>query len=201
VLCRLAPSAALALALAIGAHACSAAPDPDALPPQQQVFWDSLQALCGNAYAGTLRHSDPVDADLAGEAMVMHVRTCTEQRVEIPFHVGSDRSRTWVLTRTPGAMMLEHHHRHEDGSDDEVTRYGGETDGPGSATEQRFPADGRSLALFTRTGRPQATANVWTLELVPGARFSYALRRPGRHFQVHFDLSRTVPAPPPPWGS
>jgi hypothetical protein len=38
------------------------------------------------------------------------------------------------------------------------------------------------------------------MELVAGERFSYALRRPGRHFQVEFDLRQAVPPPPPPWG-
>jgi hypothetical protein len=44
---------------------------------------------------------------------------------------------------------------------------------------------------------------VWTLEVEPGARFVYALRREGtdRRFRVVFDLRRAVPAPPPPWGS
>jgi hypothetical protein len=165
-----------------------------------QVWWDALQALCGKAYAGTLRHGDEVDADLAGKAMVMHVRSCSPERIEIPFHVGEDRSRTWVLTRTAEGIRLQHDHRHQDGTPDEVTLYGGHTAGVGSATEQTFPADEHSRELFTRTGRPQANANVWSMELVAGERFSYALRRPGRHFQVEFDLRQAVPPPPTPWG-
>jgi hypothetical protein len=31
--------------------------------------------------------------------------------------------------------------------------------------------------------------------------FAYELRRPNRHFRVEFDLTRPVPAPPPPWGA
>jgi hypothetical protein len=189
----LAPLAALALALAASAAPAATAGDTEA-------FWGALQALCGNAYAGTMSTSDPADADLAGKPMLMHVRTCTGEEVQIPFHVGEDRSRVWVLTRTEDGLRFKHHHRHEDGSPDEVTFYGGDDDGQGSAGERRFPADEHSREMFERTGRPQAVANVWSLELVPGERFSYALRRPGRHFQVDFDLRATVPAPPPPWG-
>ena len=192
--------AALA-ALALGLAGAAAAAQPSPAPPDgQRAFWDALQALCGHAYAGTLRTSDPADADLAGKPMVMHVRACNDEVVQIPFHVGEDRSRVWVVMRTGDGLRFKHHHRHEDGTPDEVTFYGGDGDGTGSATEQRFPADEHSRELFLRTGRPQAVENVWSLELVPGERFSYALRRPGRHFQVDFDLSRTVPAPPPPWG-
>ena len=197
---RLAAAAAVA-ATAVALARLPLAASSEAVPvAAQQAFWDALQALCGNAYAGALRHGDEVDADLAGQPMVMHVRTCTDGRVEIPFHVGEDRSRTWVLTRTGGGLRLEHDHRHRDGAADEVTLYGGDSEGPGTATEQRFPADERSRELFTRSGRPVSAANVWSVELVPGERFSYALRRPGRHFQVDFDLRRPVPAPPAPWG-
>jgi hypothetical protein len=196
-----APCLALAGVLALAVPSPAASSEPAATPAgSQQAFWDALQALCGNAYAGALRHGDAVDADLAGQPMVMHVRTCTDERVEIPFHVGEDRSRTWVLTRTEGGLRLKHDHRHQDGNHDEVTLYGGDSEGPGTASEQRFPADAHSRELFTRTGSPQSNANVWSVELVPGERFSYALRRPGRHFQVDFDLRQPVPAPPAPWG-
>lgn len=50
---------------------------------------------------------------------------------------------------------------------------------------------------------PPARTNVWTIEVDPlGRRFAYALRHEGtdRRFRVEFDLSRAVPAPPPPWG-
>lgn len=71
---------------------------------------------------------------------------------------------------------------------------------PGTEVVQLFPADEHSRALFEEHGIPQSAANVWSLEIVPGERFSYVLRRPGRHFQVDFDLSEPVEPPPPPWG-
>lgn len=39
------------------------------------------------------------------------------------------------------------------------------------------------------------------MEIEPGDRFVYELSRPNRLFRVRFDLTRAVPAPPPPWGS
>ena len=128
----------------------------------------------------------------------MHVRQCEERRVRIPFYVGEDRSRTWVLSRTSEGLRLKHDHRHEDGSEDAVTQYGGDTAEPGSAGKQEFPADAHTASLI-----PAAATNIWTLEIQPGQSFAYALRREGteRRFRVEFDLSRPIPAPPPPWGS
>src|SRR5690606_36214968 len=129
---------------------------------------------------------------------VMHVRECAENEIRIPFHVGEDRSRTWVLTRTETGLRLKHDHRLEDGSEDEITQYGGDTASEGDAEWQEFPAD-----AFTASLIPAAATNVWMIEIIPGERFAYALRREGtdRRFRVEFDLTTPVEAPPAPWGT
>lgn len=160
-------------------------------------FWRSLQQLCGKAYEGRVIEAPPNDTTFAGKRLVMHVRGCTPDEIRIPFHVGDDRSRTWVLTRTPTGVRLKHDHRHEDGTEDKITQYGGDSRAGGSATKLEFPADAHTASLI-----PEAKTNVWTIEVVPGRTFVYALRREGtdRRFRIEFDLSKTVTAPPAPWG-
>ncbi|BAK65827.1 hypothetical protein SLG_11520 [Sphingobium sp. SYK-6] len=169
--------------------------------PAQDRFLASLAALCGHAYEGKVTSSDAADADMAGSRLVMHVRSCTADEVRVPFHVGEDRSRTWVVSRTPAGLRLKHDHRHEDGSEDKLTQYGGDTVAPGTAERQEFPADAYSRAMFIAQDIPRSATNVWAMEIVPGQRFVYELRRPGRHFRVEFDLTRPVAPPPPPWGA
>ncbi len=164
------------------------------------AWWGHLNALCGNAYGGTLTSEDASDSDLAEETMTMHVRRCDANRLEIPFHIGENRSRTWVLTRSEKGLQLQHDHRHEDGSEDSVTLYGGLADGHGTEIAQYFPADEYSKQLFDANELTASVTNVWSMEIVPGERFSYTLRRPDRHFQVDFDLERKVELPPAPWG-
>jgi len=161
------------------------------------LFMDNLRLICGQAFAGQLVEYNDSDADLLGEEMVMHVRECPEDEIRIPFFVGEDRSRTWVFTRTADGLRLKHDHRHEDGSEDEITQYGGDSTG-GSATEQSFPAD-----AWTRELIPYAAKNTWTVVIHPGKTFSYRLVRAGtdRRFRVDFDLSTPVKQPPPPWGA
>ncbi len=167
------------------------------------AFMARLATLCGQSFAGRLVTNDPADAVMAGQPMVMQLRDCSPTMIRIPFHVGDDRSRTWVLTRTGAGVRLKHDHRHRDGSSDPLTQYGGDNAGPGSAMRQVFPADAESIALFRRSGRDVSVANVWAIE-VDAARFAYELRRPpgpgARHFRVEFDLTRPVEAPPSPWG-
>ncbi len=164
------------------------------------LWWQRIHQLCGNAYRGRLVSDDEVDTRFLGQPMTMHVRRCDDGRIEIPFHVAEDRSRTWVLTRTEGGIHLQHDHRHEDGTEDAVTLYGGVTADEGTAETQGFPADDYSRRLFEQNDLSASVANTWSMEIVPGERFSYILRRPGRHFQVDFDLRQTLELPPAPWG-
>lgn len=171
---------------------------PPAGSAAQQQFWNALAELCGNAYAGTVVEAPAGDTTFAGKDLIMHVRSCADDEIRIPFHVGQDRSRTWVITRTDAGLRLKHDHRHEDGSEDAQTQYGGDTADEGTAEQQEFPAD-----AFTSELIPEAATNVWTVEVVPGESFVYALRREGtdRRFRIEFDLAQTVAAPPAPWGA
>lgn len=192
---RLLPALFL-LAVAAGCRASAPAPR---LPAAQDAFWQSLIALCGQAYEGRLTEGTaPGDSSFRTARLVMHVRECSADSIRIPFHADSDRSRTWVLTRTASGLRLKHDHRHEDGVEDSITQYGGDTRGEGAATRQEFHADAHTASLI-----PAARTNVWTVEVVPGERFAYALRREGtdRRFRVAFDLRRPVAPPPPPWGT
>jgi len=164
-----------------------AQPHPHDLPPEQEAFWNALQALCGQAFAGT-------DEEVG---RVMHVRQCFPGEIRIPLHVDDDRSRTWIVTRQADGLRLKHDHRHEDGTEEEVTRYGGDTRDAGSARAQEFWADD-----FTGELVPGAGNNIWTMEVHPGDRFAYQLVRTGEEWVVRweFDLTEPVTAPPAPWG-
>jgi hypothetical protein len=133
--------------------------------------------------------------DFAGKRLLMHVRDCSADQIRIPFHVGEDRSRTWVVTRTPAGLRLKHDHRHADGTPDVRTDYGGDTVSSGTALRQEFPADAHSKALFVAENIPASVANVWAMEVHPGRAFVYELARPNRLFRVEFDLTQPVAAP------
>jgi hypothetical protein len=166
-------------------------------------YFSALSTLCGKAFAGKIAANEPTPAatdPFEGKTLIFHVRRCEKDRLEVPFHVGDDRSRTWVLTRKEGAILLKHDHRHRDGSPDQLTMYGGLTLKPGTPTRQEFPADAETKDLFTRMNLPVSIPNVWAMEIERGKLFVYELARPGRLFRVEFDLMREVPAPPAPWG-
>ena len=162
--------------------------------PSKQ-FWDLLSTHCGKAYEGKLV-SPESDPRFAGK-LVMHVRSCQDGRLRIPFFVGEDLSRTWVLTMDEQQLMqLKHDHRHADGSEDAVTQYGGKATNMGSASTQFFPAD-----TFTAGMLPAAVGNVWWIT-VDDTSFTYNLRRLGSAtlFSVRFDLTKPIDTPAAPWG-
>ena len=195
--------------LVLACSGCAVAPtSTPATPPSgtpADRFLSAIAAHCGKAYVGRIVANQPAPTTpdaFDGKMLVMHVRGCDQpaQRIEIPFHVGEDRSRTWVLSRTAGGLRLKHDHRHADGSPDAVTMYGGDTLDPGKETRQAFPVDAESIAMFRREGLNASVENTWAMEIGP-AMFAYELTRPnGRRFRVEFDLSRPVATPPTPWG-
>lgn len=162
-------------------------------------FMAALANHCGKAYEGRIASDDPRDDRFATNHLVMHVRECAGNEIRIPFHVGEDRSRTWVITRTEAGLRLKHDHRHEDGSEDAVTQYGGDS---AEITQSRaqFPVDTYSISMFEREGLVESVTNIWAIEITD-AQFAYELSREGRYFRVEFDLSEPVEAPPAPWGA
>lgn len=178
-----------------------AGPIPATAPvsiPTHDAFFNAIRRHCGKAFEGKVSIDNPASPGFEGR-LVMHVRKCTDTQLQIPFHVGEDRSRTWLLSKTGSGLQLKHDHRHEDGSSDKSTMYGGHTLDAGWATVQSFPADQYSKELFTAAGNPQSNGNTWQMYVYPG-KFTYRLTREGREFRVDFDLSKPVPAPPAPWG-
>lgn len=160
-------------------------------------LWSALQPLCGYAFAGRLvEGTEASDALIGEQQLVMHVRACSDREIRIPFHVGENRSRTWVITRTGDRLRLKHDHRHADGTEDPITQYGGDAVSGDDDLSVDFFAD-----EFTATLIPAASKNIWTLAISPDKTFTYALRREatGRRFRVEFDLTKRIAAPPPPW--
>ena len=188
----------LAAFLPLSAHAGKTPPAGIVSIPTHDAFFDAIRRHCGKAFEGKVSVDNPASPGFEGR-LVMHVRKCSDGQLQLPFHVGEDRSRTWLISKTGSGLQLKHDHRHEDGSSDKSTMYGGHTLDAGWATVQSFPADQYSKELFTAAGNPQSNGNTWQMFIYP-EKFTYRLTREGREFRVDFDLSKPVAPPPAPWG-
>ena len=161
----------------------------------QDIFWETLSKHCGKSYEGKITSEGKNDG-FDGERLVMHVKKCTDNELKIPFFVGDDKSRTWVLTKHEDGTLLKHDHRNQDGTPEELTMYGGKGSNLGNANIQFFPADQETSDML-----PRATFNVWWIT-VDDTTFSYNLRviNSDRIFSVVFDLTKEVESPGDPWG-
>ncbi|MCG9714739.1 hypothetical protein L1D29_18210 [Shewanella insulae] len=166
---------------------------------EQTQFFDAIAAHCGHAFEGKVTAGNSADSAFSGKRLVMHVRECSDNELKVPFHVGEDHSRTWVITKTDTGLRLKHDHRHQDGSEDKVTMYGGDTQDGGSAELQSFPVDAYSIDNFKQNGLTQSVTNVWHMGITD-SQFIYRLTRENRDFKVEFDLTQPVALPPAPWG-
>tara|TARA_R110002012_G_scaffold321191_3_gene547989 strand:+ start:40396 stop:40962 length:567 start_codon:yes stop_codon:yes gene_type:complete len=165
-------------------------------PKGSEQFWEQLKTYCGQSFEGEITTGASADDSFTGKKLVMHVKSCEENRIRIPFFVGDDKSRTWVLTNNDAIITLKHDHRHEDGSPDKITQYGGTSTNSGLANIQFFPADQETSDLIG-----YASTNVWWITVDENS-FSYNLKRIGseRVFTVTFDTSKPIETPSAPWG-
>ena len=126
----------------------------------QDSFWNHLQGLCGKSFRFSDIKAPAGDTLFLGKEILIHARICAGNNIIMHLHVGENRSRTWIFSRTEQGIVLKHDHRKADGSVDEITQYGGITNNLGTATTQYFPADEE-----TRQVLPAAAANVWWIEI------------------------------------
>ena len=189
-----------AAALMLASTAALARPAPLVSIPSHDSFFNSIAAHCGKAFEGKVTVDNATGpSSFADKKLIMHVRKCNDRELQVPFHVGDDASRTWIITKTGSGLSLKHDHRHKDGSDDVSTMYGGHTVDAGFANMQSFPADQYSKELFVSQGIPQSVGNTWQMYIYP-EQFTYRLIRQGREFRVDFDLTKPITPPAAPWG-
>jgi hypothetical protein len=155
----------------------------------QKAFLKQFEKLSGRSFSGDvlspLKDNDP----FKGQELLITVGTIANRQLRIPFAVGSDKSRTWVISLDETGLLLKHDHRHADGSPDAITNYGGYASAPGTALSQSFAADDFTAKLI-----PAAATNVWTIEFDHQKNtLDYLLRRNGElRFHARFFLSRPI---------
>lgn len=156
-----------------------------ALPASAQSLFETLQKHDGQSYSGKMSFSNKPNDEM-NKPMQMTVKVISENEIRVPFQVGENKSRTWILTRSADGVTLKHDHRHEDGTPDELTNYGG-TDGNVQLGNQLiFPADQETITML-----PEAATNAWSLRLSPDGKqlFYYLERHKLPRFEAVFDLS------------
>jgi hypothetical protein len=192
--CRVAFALSLVLVLCPAPPGGAQAEKTVASHADASEFFNNVKRLCGQRYAGKAVFTPTPEDPMAQARLVMQVEACTPGEIRIPFHVGENRSRTWVLRWSQKeGLEFRHEHRHEDGTLDPVTNYGGWAAPFGTAWRQSFPADGLTANLI-----PAAKTNVWTLEIErqqeKPVRFVYDLKRDGKpRFRAVFDTTKPLP--------
>lgn len=154
---------------------------------EQQEFMEILRTHCGAEYTGKVTYTNDPDSEFLGQELKMIIETCETDMLRIPFHVGENTSRTWLLTfDEQSGLRLKHDHRHPDGTPQDLTMYGGFATDGGTAFRQDFPADQETAAML-----PEAATNVWTMEIDREEMlFIYNLtRNDAPRFRAEFDMS------------
>lgn len=167
------------------------------IAPEQLTFWENLQEHCGNAYEGKLADATPYYESFDADEIIINFRECTDTLTHISLHLDDDHSRNLLITKQPGTLQLKHDHRHDDGTEDEITQYGGLANSPGLETRQIFYADDHTAEIL-----PMREDNFWFIDLMNDETLAYGVHWPkqGHSIRMEFDISQPVKPPPTPWG-
>lgn len=147
--------------------------------------FDSLAELDGKSFGGRMVYPDKPDHEM-NQPMKITVQVVSEDEIRVPFAVGENQSRTWIIRRSADGVSLKHDHRHSDGTPEELTNYGGVDTAQLLGRQLVFPADDETKAML-----PEASTNVWTLRLSPDGKqlFYYLERHKESRFEAAFDLA------------
>ncbi len=153
-------------------------------------FFKAIRSLEGRTiYGKAIYMPDTTKTnDFWGKVLSFKVNRNNRFELKLPFNVGENQTRTWILTKTKGGIRLKHDHRHTDGSPDSITNYGGDSDQKISTQlAQYLPAD-----EFTSNLIPAAKTNRWIMEFSPDKKkFYYILERNNElRFKAEFNLKK-----------
>ncbi len=152
-----------------------------------RAFFDNLRKLCGQSFVGKpIYPLDDPEHPFYDQPIMVSFSVCERDRVHMPLQVGENLSRTWMLTLTEEGLLLKHDHRHEDGTPEELTMYGGYATEEGTEWSQFFPADDETAEML-----PEASTNVWNMVInEEEGTFEYILHRHGNlRFHAVIDIS------------
>jgi hypothetical protein len=156
----------------------------------QKEFFNHFKLLEGKKFAGKeVFIAEGIDS-WANLELEMYVREFADTIVYIPFRVGENTSRTWMLIMEgENTLRFRHDHRHDDGTPEDLNLYGGYGTNEGSAYRQVFPADDFTCQMLERI-----CDNEWTVEFSEDiSTYSYSLRKAGvLIIQIDFDLNNPI---------
>jgi hypothetical protein len=140
----------------------------------QRAFFENLRALCGQTFGGRTILAPVTDRTFEPARLYMVVKDCEGDEIRIPFIVGKDASRTWVFQMRKDGLKFFHEHLRPDGTEYELSGFGGHATEDGSPVFQSFPDFGATVDT------PVAERRIWRLRLDTDHRlFVYYLDRGG----------------------
>src|SRR5688572_20569128 len=98
-------TAALALVFITPSHAQPQTAKAKDEADTQKAFFENLKKMCGRRFAGETQFPPDPNHPLAGKKLFMSLDSCSDRELRIPFVVGEDRSRTWILTLSEKGLL------------------------------------------------------------------------------------------------
>jgi hypothetical protein len=169
---------------------CNQNKDKNAEASNQVKFFNHFKSLEGKKFSGKEIFIAEGKESWKELELEMFVREFHDTIIYIPFRVGDNKSRTWmVMLENGNKLRFRHDHRHEDGTPEDLNLYGGYASDDGTAFKQIFPADEFTCKMLERI-----CDNEWIAEFSDDlSKFYYSLRKKGELIiTIEFDLTKPI---------
>lgn len=157
--------------------------------PTEDSFYQQLQAYCGKKLIGHVLYPAGKEAPFQGMEIWLEVAQCNQKEIRLPIYINRKIYRTLILSQDKTKYILRHENKRPDGSQAEISMYGGQTAGKNDTYLLLFPADDYSRQLLG------AELNyAWSLAFNSDkSTLSYMIENDGKlTLQLDFDLTQQV---------
>jgi hypothetical protein len=162
---------------------------PSVATPVTSSFYQQLKMHCGQKLTGVVLYPSGKEAPFQGMPIWLELVACSDKEIRMPIYINQKIYRTLVLSQDKTHYTLRHENKRPDGTQAEISMYGGQTTGKTDNYLLLFPADGYSRQLLG------AELNyAWSLGFNSDkSTLSYMIENDGKlTLQIDFDFNQPV---------
>jgi hypothetical protein len=119
------------------------------LPSKAETsFYQQLKQHCGQKLNGEVLYPTGKEAPFRGMPIWLELEKCSDKEIRMPININQKIYRTLILSQDKTNFTLRHENKRADGTQAEISMYGGQTADIKDTYLLLFPADGYSRQLL-----------------------------------------------------
>jgi hypothetical protein len=116
--------------------------------PVALSFYKQLRLLCGKRINGMVLYPAGAEAPFRGLEIRLEIAQCSDREIRMPIYIDNKVYRTLIVGQDQTGYTLRHENKRPNGTQADISMYGGHTTDAGTGYLLIFPADGYTKQLM-----------------------------------------------------